>query len=90
MSTKPKIASPYVRIDDVADYFDVSTSTVRTWVNDGMIPASAYIKSGRTYRFRLPEVEQALLGEDPKEEAEVPDEDSRQLNLDFGNGDDAA
>ena len=78
------ISTPYVRIDAVAKYFDVSTSTVRIWLSEGRIPTSAYIKSGRTYRFRLPEIEKALLGDDAQSAQEQEDAPT-QMNLDFGN-----
>jgi excisionase family DNA binding protein len=50
----------YVAIDKVADYFQVSVSTVRAWVRTGAVPETAYLKIGKTYRFQLPEVENAL------------------------------
>ena len=78
MSTESSISSPYVRIDAVAKYFDVSTSTVRTWVTEGKIPETAFIRSGRTYRFRLSQVEAALLGTTEKSEEKSP-----QMSLDF-------
>ncbi len=52
--------SPYVNIHKVADYFLVSASTIRKWVNSGHIPASTYLKVGEVYRFRIPDVEAAL------------------------------
>lgn len=74
-----EVASPYVRVDVVAKYFDVSSTTVRAWVKEGRIPASAYIKTGRSYRFRLPEVEAVFRAEGVQNEENVD-----QLNLDFG------
>ena len=52
--------SPYVGINVVVDYFQVSLSTVRKWIYSGAIPDSTYIRVSGTYRFRLPEVEAAL------------------------------
>ena len=52
--------TPYTNINKVADYFQVSISTIRKWVNNGYIPNSAYIKIGEVYRFRLDDVESAL------------------------------
>ena len=52
--------TPYVNINKVADYFQVSVSTIRKWVNNGYIPDSTYIKIGEVYRFRLDDVEAAL------------------------------
>jgi excisionase family DNA binding protein len=67
--------SPFVTLEDVAKYFVVSASTVRTWVRNGTIPKETYIKIGYAYRFKLPEVEAALI-KTPK----VP----VQLELDLG------
>ena len=52
--------TPYVNINKVADYFQVSVSTVRKWVNNDYIPDDTYIKVGEVYRFRLNDVESAL------------------------------
>ncbi len=52
--------TPYVNINKVADYFQVSVSTVRKWVNNDYIPDNTYIKVGEVYRFRLNDVESAL------------------------------
>jgi len=52
--------TPYVPINKVADYFQVSVSTVRKWVNNDYIPDDTYIKVGEVYRFRLNDVESAL------------------------------
>lgn len=55
--------SPYVLIDKVAKYFQVSISTIRKWVVNGIIPSDTYLKVGEVYRFRLPEVEAALTAQ---------------------------
>jgi excisionase family DNA binding protein len=52
--------TPYVNINKVADYFQVSVSTVRKWVSNDYIPNDTYIKVGEVYRFRLDDVESAL------------------------------
>jgi excisionase family DNA binding protein len=52
--------TPYVNINKVADYFQVSVSTIRKWVNNGSVPDTTYIKIGEVYRFRLDDVEAAL------------------------------
>ena len=52
--------TPYVNINKVADYFQVSVSTIRKWVNNGSVPDNTYIKIGEVYRFRLDDVEAAL------------------------------
>lgn len=50
----------YVAIDKVADYLQVSVSTVRAWVRTGVLPDTTYIKIGKTYRFQLQAVVSAL------------------------------
>ena len=55
-----EVKTPYVNINKVADYFKVSVSTIRKWVNSGHIPTSTYLKVGEVYRFRLADVEAAL------------------------------
>tara|TARA_R110000803_G_scaffold63924_1_gene124667 strand:+ start:2242 stop:2454 length:213 start_codon:yes stop_codon:yes gene_type:complete len=57
---------PYVNINKVADYFNVSVSTVRKWVHSGQIPKNTYINIGEVYRFRLADVEAALYAKKPK------------------------
>lgn len=57
---------PYVNINKVADYFNVSVSTVRKWVHSGQIPKNTYINIGEVYRFRLADVEAALSAKKPK------------------------
>ena len=65
------IESPYVNINTVVDYFQVSLSTIRKWVYTGKIPASSYIKVGDIYRFRLDEVEAALASKTNKAQKEA-------------------
>ena len=65
------IESPYVNINTVVDYFQVSISTIRKWVYKGEIPASSYIKVGDIYRFRLNEVEAALASKTDKAQKEA-------------------
>ena len=72
-------ATPFVLIEDVANHFIVSVSTVRTWVRNGTIPKDTYIKIGSTYRFDLPKVVAALTAA-PK--------DPEQIEFDFGNQED--
>ena len=55
-----EIETPYVNINKVANYFQVSVSTIRKWVHSGQIPADTYINIGEVYRFRLDDVEAAL------------------------------
>jgi excisionase family DNA binding protein len=62
--------APYVNINKVAEYFNVSVSTVRKWVHSGQIPASTYINIGEVYRFRLADVEAALAAREPKQQTQ--------------------
>ena len=55
----------FVSIEDVAKHFTVSVSTARAWVRQGEIPKNTYIKIGKTYRFKLDAVVEALLGKQP-------------------------
>tara|TARA_S200002703_G_scaffold152550_1_gene153069 strand:- start:914 stop:1165 length:252 start_codon:yes stop_codon:yes gene_type:complete len=50
-----------VPIEDVAKHFGVSLSTTRKWVRDGVIPENTYIKVGKTQRFALASIAEALL-----------------------------
>jgi len=52
--------TPYSNIREVAGYFRVSVTTIRTWMRKGLIPESSYIKIGEVYRFRLDEVEASV------------------------------
>jgi|TARA_R100000329_G_scaffold126992_1_gene105664 excisionase family DNA binding protein len=58
--------TPYTNINSVADYFQVSISTIRKWVQNGSIPTDTYIKVGEVYRFRLDDVEAALTAAQKK------------------------
>ena len=51
---------PFVPIEDVAEHFSVSISTVRAWVRQEHIPKDTYVKIGNTYRFRVGDVANAL------------------------------
>tara|TARA_S200002703_G_scaffold89056_2_gene76910 strand:+ start:171 stop:392 length:222 start_codon:yes stop_codon:yes gene_type:complete len=50
----------YVPIEDVAEHFNVSVSTVRSWVRRGMLPTGSYIKAGKTYRYKIGRITEAL------------------------------
>lgn len=82
----------YVPIEDVAKYFAVSVSTVRSWLRQGFIPKEAYLKVGHTYRFKIEDVEKYLVTAKQKEtklkEELVKVENPAQLELDFGSDDD--
>ena len=48
----------YSTIEQVATHYQVSISTVRSWVREKIIP---FIKVGGMYRFRISEVDAAFL-----------------------------
>jgi excisionase family DNA binding protein len=64
---------PYVPIEELAKYFTVSVSTIRSWVRTGRIPEGTYLKIGTTYRFKISDVEKALV-ESKRYEREVKEE----------------
>jgi excisionase family DNA binding protein len=55
----------YVKIGAVAKEFAVSVSTIRKWLREGKIPRDTYIKAGRTYRFDVAAMTEALRGGPP-------------------------
>lgn len=55
-----KETSPFVTIENLAQYFHVSVSTIRVWVRQGHIPEDTYIGLGNTYRFNRDKVAEAL------------------------------
>tara|TARA_R100000458_G_C8273281_1_gene248134 strand:+ start:610 stop:975 length:366 start_codon:yes stop_codon:yes gene_type:complete len=62
----------FVEIRKVAEHFKVSESTVRAWIRNGSIPEHTYIKVGKTFRFELNLISDALLGEQPKAKPRRP------------------
>jgi excisionase family DNA binding protein len=48
----------YSNIDQVAEHYQVSKSTVRSWIRGGTIP---FIRVGGMYRFRMSEVDAAFV-----------------------------
>ena len=70
---------PFVAIEDLANHFAVSVSTIRSWVRQGHIPKN-------TYRFDKTRVSDALTSlnvdlEGPSVKHE--EHDDRQLEFDF-------
>lgn len=68
---------PFVNINEVAQYFSVSTSTVRSWIEQDLIPRDTFIKLGNTYRFQISAVTRALTSASAELSAapeETPDE----------------
>ena len=53
-------STPYVNIHQLAEYFGVSISTLRKWIDAEHIPPSSYVKIKGTTRFRVADVEAAL------------------------------
>jgi len=53
-------SSQFVPIEALGKKFSVSLATIRSWVRQGYIPKSAYIKVGNTYRFDVEAVVEAL------------------------------
>lgn len=62
----------FVELRKVADHFKVSESTVRAWIRNGSIPEDTYIKVGKTFRFELNLISDALLGGQPKTNPKGP------------------
>lgn len=52
-----KLAGPMLDLKEAAEFFDVSTSTVYRWAQDGRIP---FVRVGRNYRFDRDEL--VLIG----------------------------
>ena len=77
----------YQPVDEPAKHLSVKVPTIREWVNKGYIPASTYVKVGKTYRFNIPEVVAAL-----KQEIPEPDQTEKnspvQLEFDFDSEED--
>lgn len=83
----------FVPIEDLSRHFAVSVSTIRSWYRQGFIPKDTYFKVGKTYRFNLPKVVEAL-SKIPNDEVKEPtpivgseEKEPEQLELDFGNPD---
>jgi predicted site-specific integrase-resolvase len=60
----------------LAEHLNVSPSTIRNWVRDGVIPSTAYYKVKSVYRFSVPRVEAALLDDIEAVDPVRPDSDS--------------
>jgi excisionase family DNA binding protein len=50
----------YVTIQEVADHYLVSISTIRAWIRTKTLPQEAYLRVGNTYRFKIPVVDEYL------------------------------
>jgi|TARA_R110000796_G_scaffold95561_3_gene200892 hypothetical protein len=54
--------SPFVTILELASHLRVSESTLRAWIRTERIPKSLYIHVGKTYRYDLEAITEALRG----------------------------
>ena len=61
----------YVTLEQAAENYQVSLSTFRSWVRMGVIPADSYIKIGKTFRFRISEVDAALRAYNERKKAKL-------------------
>ena len=70
----------YVPIEDVANHFSVSISTIRAWVRQKEIPDNTYIKVGNTYRFNVDAVSDALTNKSkPMKDQTILEEPEEEL-----------
>ena len=60
-----------VQFKDVAEHFDVSVQTVRTWVRENKIP---FQQIGKVYRFKISDIENALSNK------HVEDDDEEEMS----------
>lgn len=70
--------SKYKSIGELCEHLGVSIPKLKEMLADGTIPSSTYFHHGRTYRFNVDAVEQALLQNQNAE--------PEQLSFDFGEG----
>lgn len=87
--------SKFANTEGVAQYFGVSTSTVRMWVAHGRLPAGSVLRAGTSYRFRIDAIEQhfeiegsrAMQLEGYVDAPPPPVYNPDQMELDFGDPD---
>lgn len=83
------MSDTYVSIEEVAKYYSVSVSTVRTWIRTGKLTTTDFLKLGNTYRFKIADVDAALRRVSADAPVEAPAEATAeptapvQLELDF-------
>ena len=63
-----------VPIEELATQLHLKPTTLRSWVRNGLIPKSCYIRVGNTYRFDVAKVVFALRADQQLEEGEAPAE----------------
>jgi len=87
------MSGPYVPIEDLANHFSVSVSTIRGWIKRDQIPKHTFIRVGNTYRFSIDDVSVALSAPKPVNKASdepdesfdgIPDDDDGNGNADDG------
>ena len=59
------MSGPYVPIEDLAQHFSVSVSTIRGWLRRKQIPNHTFIRVGNTYRFSIEDVSVDLSAPTP-------------------------
>jgi len=76
------MSSVYVTKKEFADHFVVAPTTVEGWVKKGLFPPGTVVKVGRTFRFKLQEIEAHFQNEALKMTQEESEEGApEQLEL---------
>ena len=76
------MSSVYVTKKEFADHFVVAPTTVEGWVKKGLFPPGTVVKVGRTFRFKLQEIEAHFQNEALRMAQEEPEEGApEQLEL---------
>jgi excisionase family DNA binding protein len=82
-------ADSYVPIEDLAQHLSVKVSTIRSWVHNGFISPTAYIKVGNTYRFNITDVVESLKTQKPQiDPVPVEGQIHEQMELNFDDTED--
>jgi excisionase family DNA binding protein len=68
--------SKLVQFKDVAEHFDVSVQTVRTWVREKKIP---FQQIGKVYRFKISDIENALSNKHVEEDDDEEEMSEEQI-----------
>lgn len=61
----------YYTVEQIAKHYQVSLSTVRSWMRTGILPQDKYIKIGKTFRFKVSEVDAALRAHNAAKQAKL-------------------
>lgn len=61
----------YLTIEQLGEHYQVSISTIRSWIRTGVLPKDKYIKVGKTFRFRVSEVDVALRAHHAAKQAKL-------------------